>query len=174
MFTKISKVSAAWRSIALAVGLKEVVPTLEVENPHFELSIIRVKELVAMLMTMVCWLLIWSIVKMSCPIQMITFDHLNECDGSHSDWNDRQKLIVNNLMQVSRRTRRTDRHRLKELLEIWRERRRPTYNVQSLIAILDSQVRFWRRSFCVVADLVMVGCMWMAMFLRKAMGQSKI
>merc|ERR1719460_2625772 len=42
-------------------------------------------------------------------------------------------------MQVSRRTRRTDRHRLKELLEIWRERRRPTYNVQSLIAILDSQ-----------------------------------
>ena len=174
MFTKISKVAAAWRSIALAVGLKEVVPTLEVENPHFELSIIRVKELVAMLMTMVCWLLIWSIVKMSCPIQMITFDHLNECDGSHSDWNDRQKLIVNNLMQVSRRTRRTDRHRLKELLEIWRERRRPTYNVQSLIAILDSQVRFWRRSFCVVADLVMVGCMWMAMFLRKAMGQSKI
>ena len=174
MFTKISKVSAAWRSIAVAVGLKEVVPTLEVENPHFELSIIRVKELVAMLMMMVWWLLIWSIVKMSCPIQMITFDHLNECDGSHSDWNDRQKLIVNNLMQVSRRTRRTDRHRLKELLEIWRERRRPTYNVQSLIAILDSQVRFWRRSFCVVADLVMVGCMWMAMFLRKAMGQSKI
>ena len=174
MFTKISKVSAAWRSIALAVGLKEVVPTLEVENPHFELSIIRVKELVAMLMMMVWWLLIWSVVKMSCPIQMITFDHLNECDGSHSDWNDRQKLIVNNLMQVSRRTRRTDRHRLKELLEIWRERRRPTYNVQSLIAILDSQVRFWRRSFCVVADLVMVGCMWMAMFLRKAMGQSKI
>ena len=142
MFTKISKVSAAWRSIALAVGLKEVVPTLEVENPHFELSIIRMKELVAMLMMMVSRLLMWSIVKRSCPILMITFDHLNEFEGSHSVWNDRQKLIVNNLMQVSRRTRRTDRHRLKELLEIWRERRRPTYNVQSLIAILDSQVRF--------------------------------
>ena len=134
--------SAAWRSIALAVGLKEVVPTLEVENPHFELSIIRMKELVAMLMMMVSRLLMWSIVKRGCPIQMITFDHLNEFEGSHSVWNDRQKLIVNNLMQVSRRTRRTDRHRLKELLEIWRERRRPTYNVQSLIAILDSQVRF--------------------------------
>jgi len=63
------QVAAAWRSIALAVDLKEVVPTLE----------------------------------------------------------------------VSRRTRRTDRHRLKEFLEIWKLRRPQTYNVPSLIAVLDSQ-----------------------------------
>ena len=29
---------------------------------------------------------------------------------------------------------------MKELLEIWKERRRQTYNVPSLVAILDSQV----------------------------------
>jgi len=42
-------------------------------------------------------------------------------------------------LEVSRRTRRTDRHRLKELVEIWKLRRPQTYNVPSLIAVLDSQ-----------------------------------
>ena len=78
IFTKMLKVSAAWRSIALAVGLKEVVPTLEVitmiEN-HPDFKQINHPLLVAMLM--VCRLLMWSVVKMSCRKQ-ITFDNLND------------------------------------------------------------------------------------------------
>ena len=81
------------------------------------------------------------------------------------------------MLQVSRRTRRTDRHRLKELLKIWKERRPHTYNVPSLIAILDSQVvattiilmRILISSTnhldvidsCIVLDFVTIRYMWM-------------
>ena len=78
------------------------------------------------------------------------------------------------MFQVSRRTRRTDRHRLKEFLEIWKLRRPQTYNVPSLIAVLDSQVLLWPGSYVDhINNLVIIGCMWMVSCSEWQFGRTK-
>lgn len=80
-----------------------------------------------------------------------------------------EKRWLKMMFQVSRRTRRTDRHRLKEFLEIWKLRRPQTYNVPSLIAVLDSQVSLWWGSYVTIIWIILtiwwwlVACGWLVL-----------
>ena len=44
-------------------------------------------------------------------------------------------------LEVSRRNRKTDRQRMKELMIIWRSVRPETYNLEFLLGMLDTLVR---------------------------------
>ena len=51
-------------------------------------------------------------------------------------------------LEVSRRNRRTDSQRMKELLVIWRSVRPGTYTVETLLNMLDILVRYGTASPC--------------------------
>ena len=49
-------------------------------------------------------------------------------------------------LEVTRRKRRTDKHKLAQLMLLWRTVRPTTYNVNTLLRILDMQVMTGRYS----------------------------